>query len=143
MALLILRGLDWAQMQQHVSSAAPEEACGLVAGKGKISRMVFAVENVLHSPTNFLMEAEGQVRAFLMIEELGYDLLAIYHSHPNGPEYLSPTDLAEHAYPETAVLIWYPDVGGWACRGFWLAEGSTKPIKVQIEDDTRNTSTLD
>jgi len=63
---------------------------------------------------------QEQVRIFLSLEKLGWDLLAIYHSHPNGPDHPSPTDLAEAAYPETVYLIWFPREGEWACRGFFI-----------------------
>lgn len=132
---LILRHADWEQMQRHVISLAPEEeACGLVVGKAHQSHLVIEVENMLHSPTKFRMEAQDQFKAFKRMEALDLELLAIYHSHPNGPTYPSPTDLEEHAYPESAALIWYPEAGEWNCRGFFLSEGGFKPIQVHIEN---------
>jgi proteasome lid subunit RPN8/RPN11 len=131
---LILQRADWLTMREHVCSLAPEEACGLVAGKGKTTMMVFRETNSYHSHTQFRMEAEGQVRAFLKMEELGFDLLAIYHSHPAGPDHPSPTDLAEHAYPETAVIIWFPQGGEWVCKGFWIQKAGYRGLSYRIED---------
>ena len=76
------------------------------------------------------------------MEELGFELLAIYHSHPNGPDHPSPTDLAEHAYPETAALIWYPQAGVWRCRAFWINEAVYKEINCAIEDETTDRDDL-
>lgn len=135
---LILRRSDWLKMQQHVRSLAPEEACGLVAGMGKTSRMVFAVQNALHSRTQFRMEAEGQVRAFLKMEQLGFDLLAIYHSHPDGPGHPSLTDLKEYAYSDTAALIWYRQAGEWVCRGFWINEVGYRILRCRVDDETND-----
>jgi proteasome lid subunit RPN8/RPN11 len=102
---LQLRQSDYQQMIQHVMRALPEEACGIVGGIRNTSKVVFDVENSLHSPVRFLMEANGQVRALIDIENSGLELLAIYHSHPTGPATPSPTDLSEFLYPGTYYLI--------------------------------------
>ena len=85
-------------------------ACGLLAGTaldgvGQV-KIAIPVSNALHSPVRFRMAAEEQLAAFLHIEELGFELLAIYHSHPHGPASPSSTDLAEAFYPEALTLIW-------------------------------------
>jgi proteasome lid subunit RPN8/RPN11 len=38
-------------------------------------------------------------------EEQGLELVAIYHSHPAGPEEPSATDVAHALYPEAAAII--------------------------------------
>ena len=92
------------QMQEHVTECLPEEACGLLGGQGGRAEIVLPVENVLHSPSRFRMEPSEQIRAMTEIEQRGLELMAIYHSHPSGPEVLSATDLAELAYPEAIYL---------------------------------------
>jgi proteasome lid subunit RPN8/RPN11 len=68
------------------------------------------------------MEPGEQLKAMLAIEEAGEELLAIYHSHPGGPAWPSPSDVAEAAYPGVIHLIWYRQAGDWECGGF-LIEG--------------------
>jgi [CysO sulfur-carrier protein]-S-L-cysteine hydrolase len=131
--VLLLRE-HWDQMRADVIERAPEEACGLVAGKDNRSQEVIKVANILQSPTRFRMDPQQQLEAFLMIEDNNWDLLAIYHSHPGGPEYPSITDIREAAYPEAINLIWYPGRQDWSCRAFIIREGEIKQISITILD---------
>ncbi len=80
-------------MQKHAASIAPQEACGLLAGR------IVASRNALPSrmssiPTRFRMEAQSQLDAFLIIEKLGIDLLRIT-TPPLGGGGPSAIDIAE------------------------------------------------
>jgi proteasome lid subunit RPN8/RPN11 len=115
----------WAEMQAEAGLRAPEEACGLLAGRDNRIEKHYAIPNDLHSPTRFRMEAQSQVRAFVDMDQLNLELLAIWHSHPSGPPFPSPTDIADFAYPGTLYLIWVPDylesngvIKSWGARGF-------------------------
>ena len=119
---LILLRLHWEQMRTWVSSATPEEACGLIAGINRTSSRIYPVENELHSPVRFRLHPQKQLDAFIDIESRGLDFLAIYHSHPKGPGFPSQTDLAEFAYPEVLSLIWYPEQGSWQCRCYEIKD---------------------
>ena len=121
-------------MREHVDAQVPFEACGLVAGQLGRSRAVFHIENVLHSPVRFRMEPAQQVQALIQIDENQWDLLAIYHSHPNGPAAPSVTDLNETTFPDTIALIWSPRELDWICRGFILQEGEFNELPVQVID---------
>ncbi|MEW6568745.1 MAG: M67 family metallopeptidase [Chloroflexota bacterium] len=126
-------------MLEHVLSCLPEEACGLVGGLAGDVRQVIPVVNILHSPVRYRMDPRGQVEAMRQIEEAGLDLVAIYHSHPQGPEGPSATDLAEAAYPEALHLIWFPDVGGWAVGAFELDGRDARAVPLIVEGETSTT----
>jgi proteasome lid subunit RPN8/RPN11 len=96
------------QMRAHASECYPEEACGLIAGRGNAASLVCLVENELHSPVRFQMAPLSQLKAFLQMEEFEVELLGIFHSHPAGPDAPSRTDIAEFYYPGTATLILSP-----------------------------------
>jgi proteasome lid subunit RPN8/RPN11 len=125
----------WEQMRADVSARAPQEACGLVGGLQRRAVQIFPVANALHSPVRFRLDPQEQVRIFLELERRGWDLLAIYHSHPAGPGHPSPTDLAETAYPETVNLIWYPEADEWRCRGFLISENRFSEIPIWISEE--------
>lgn len=129
---LRLQQRHWEAMRRHVEACAPEEACGLLAGEDGRVRRVFPVENVLHSPFRFRMEPLEQLKAFQRIEAEGMALLAIYHSHPQGPAGPSSTDLLEHAYPDVAQLIWWREEERWSCQAFCLESGNPQPISMTI-----------
>ena len=122
----------WEQMRDDVQARQPQEACGLVGGVQRRAMQVYPVANALHSPVRYRMEPQEQVRIFLDLEKIGWELLAIYHSHPAGPDHPSPTDLAEAAYPEAIYMIWFPRDGEWACRGFLIQDGHFDEIPILV-----------
>ena len=122
-------------MQKHIIQMCPEEACGLVGGVEDSSKVVYEVTNSLRSPVRFLMDASEQVRALIQIEKSGLDLLAIYHSHPKGPDRPSQTDMDEFLYPGTASLIWYLEYGFWNCKAFMLSTHSFQSIPLSVIED--------
>ncbi len=129
-----LQRVHWDQMRADIDRHLPEEACGLVAGREGRSLQVFSVENALHSPVRFRMDPEQQLEGLLEIEAQGWDLAAIYHSHPSGPPVPSPTDTAEAAFPESIYLIWSQKENEWTCRGFYILDGQFEEVKVEIFD---------
>jgi proteasome lid subunit RPN8/RPN11 len=94
------------QMLAHLQACYPLEGCGLLAGdgEGRVTA-VYPIENMLRSPTAYEMEPRQQIEAMLALEAAGWQLVAIYHSHPQGPEEPSPTDIALAFYPEVAYVI--------------------------------------
>lgn len=122
------------QMAAHVAACSPLEACGLVAAASEgESVRVFLIENEVASPTHYSLQPRQQLEAFMEMERRGWLLLAIFHSHPNGPAHPSQTDLAEARYPGVVHLIWAPDAaGGWACRAFLLDDGQVAELELGI-----------
>lgn len=127
---LYLREEHWNSMLADILERLSEEACGIVAGIGGTSSAVFPVTNVLHSPVRYLMDPEEQLAVFNQIEDQDWQLLAIYHSHLQGPEGPSPTDVNEAYYPELVNLIWSNTTGEWICRGFSIQKGQVASIPV-------------
>lgn len=121
----------WQQMKLQVSAEAPLEACGLVAGRADRAEVVHPISNLLKSQVRYRMDPYQQLNAFEKIEEAGLELIAIYHSHPRGPEVPSQTDIDEARY-EVASLIWSPHNGEWQVRAFWLDETSVTEIPLDI-----------
>ncbi len=130
-----IKKAHWDLMLADVADQAPLEACGLVAGRDHSSVEVFPVENELHSPSRFRMEPNEQIRIFHYLAEAGLDLLAIYHSHPDGPAGPSQTDIAEAAYPEVVHLIWSQLHSSWTCQGYLIDDGKVRAIPIYIQSD--------
>jgi [CysO sulfur-carrier protein]-S-L-cysteine hydrolase len=122
----------WEQIRKHVMDADPEEACGLVAGKEGMSVGVFPVENALHSSVRYRMDPEGQLTAMLEIEEKGWEIAAIYHSHTGGPEGPSNTDIEGAAYPGVIHMIWFPANDEWTCRGYLIEEKKVSEVEIRL-----------
>lgn len=118
-------------MQEHVAAQAPLEACGLLAGRQESVETVLKVRNAEQSPVRFRMDTQEQYNAFKWMEENDQDLLGIFHSHPAGPETVSPTDIAEAAY-EVVHVIWSRTNGEWNVLGFWIEHGQVSDVLLQI-----------
>lgn len=96
---------DHQAMLDQLQAAYPLEACGIMAGnRGKVERL-YPVDNQLKSPHAYKMEPNQQLKAMLDLEEKGWEMLAIYHSHPMGPDLPSPLDVAQATYPDAAHVI--------------------------------------
>ena len=93
------------QILHHLQTVYPQEGCGLIAGQNAKATAVYPIDNILKSTTAYEMDPLQQVQTMLAIENAGDELLAIYHSHPNGPATPSATDLALAFYPDTVALI--------------------------------------
>jgi proteasome lid subunit RPN8/RPN11 len=128
---LILRRTHWQAMRRHVSRRDPLEACGLLAGKNERVETTLGIHNSERSPVRFRMEPRAQWRAFQRIEAAGLDLVGIYHSHPNGPDVPSPTDIAESMYP-VVQIIWFREDGDWRARGFMIGGGKVTEISLEL-----------
>lgn len=131
-----MRTLSFAQEQldamiAHVDSQLPLEACGLLAGKGSSVEKVLLVANQAQSPVRFVMDPIEQLQAFEWIESQGLELLGIFHSHPAGPETVSPTDIAESAYDVVNVILSFAK-GYWCVRGFWIQDDSFDEVTLQV-----------
>jgi len=118
-------------MIEYVDSHAPLEACGLLAGRDARVEKIFFVQNQAQSPVRYVMEPVEQLRAFEWIESNEMELLAIFHSHPNGPETVSPTDVAEAAYDVIQMVLSRAN-NAWKARAFWIEENSFDEADLQI-----------
>lgn len=118
-------------MRAHVDAHAPLEACGLLAGKNNTVEKVLLIANQAQSPVKFRMDPAEQLGAFNWMESNQLDLLAIFHSHPAGPETVSAADIAEAAYA-AAQIIWSRPKGIWQARGFWIENGEAAEVQLRL-----------
>ena len=129
--VLKLKPEHWQLMRHHVAAQVPIEACGLLAGKQDLVESVLRVQNTDQSPVRFRMDAQEQYNAFEWMEANGLDLVGIFHSHPSGPETVSPTDIAEAAY-NVVHVIWSHKKQIWNARGFWIEKGQVTEVTLQV-----------
>lgn len=122
------------EMRQHVSSSRTE-VCGILGGRQAEdlyqALIVVPVKNALESPTRYRMDPGEQLQAMLTLEQNGYDLVAIYHSHPDGPKIPSETDVAEAYYPEAVQIIWATEGVEWVYAAFIIQSGVVSRVEVQ------------
>lgn len=87
------------QMREHAERSWPNEACGLLVGVGKKAHFL-ACQNMASNPReHFVIGPTDYARA----EDMG-EVLAVWHSHPDGVPEPSEPDLAGI---ETTELPWF------------------------------------
>jgi proteasome lid subunit RPN8/RPN11 len=130
-------------MVAHARADLPNEACGVIAGdRGKPVRL-YPMRNAEQSPVVYRFDEREQLQVFNEIEEKGWELLGLFHSHTHTEAYPSPTDRAQAhwrdpvtgeesaAYPGTKYLILSLAEQDPLVRAFTFLEG------VQVEEDVR------
>jgi proteasome lid subunit RPN8/RPN11 len=76
------------------------------------------------------MDGKAQYTAMAEIEEKGWGLLAIYHSHPFGSHSEpSPTDIDQAYYPDVLALIIAADL---SVRAYSIRDGETCPASLRV-----------
>ena len=123
---------QWECMCKHVRSCYPEEGCGFLGGECQHVRIVIPVTNALHGTTRFRMDPEEQLAGLRRIEDEGFELIGIFHSHPHGPPEPSESDVDEWVYEETFYLLWFIKNNAWECRGFQLLSGKIVEIPLEM-----------
>lgn len=105
------------RMIQHARRETPYEACGLLAGRDDDAMHLYLIKNLEDSPRLRALDIppDRRVRYFMDEAQLFYaqrnmrdndlELVAIFHSHPAGPDRPSPTDVRLAFYPEARYII--------------------------------------
>ena len=94
------------EIVQHARADFPNECCGIVATNGDRAVKVFRATNIHHSPTRFEIDGRDVIRVLREIEDQGWELGSIYHSHTRTAAYPSQTDVNFAAnWPDVAWLI--------------------------------------
>jgi proteasome lid subunit RPN8/RPN11 len=78
---------------EHARRDAPNECCGMVATRDGAAVSVHEAENTAASPFRFEVDGLELHRTLTGIEDAGYELGAIYHSHTRSDPYPSQTDV--------------------------------------------------
>jgi proteasome lid subunit RPN8/RPN11 len=89
----------------HAEADAPNECCGMIAAADGEATRVYRAANAAASPLRYEFDGREQLRIQTEIEDAGWDLGAIYHSHTRSPPLPSQTDINLAFYPESLYVI--------------------------------------
>src|SRR5437867_12335091 len=81
------------EMIAHALDEVPNECCGIIAGKDGAATRVYHARNAAASPIRYEIAAEDLLQIWRDIEDRGWVLEAIYHSHIKSAAYPSQTDI--------------------------------------------------
>lgn len=77
----------------HARQDSPIEACGYLAVRDGVVSRVFRLTNADASPEHYTLVPAEQFAALREMRKSGYELRAVYHSHPASPARMSREDL--------------------------------------------------
>ena len=80
-------------LHAEAASAAPQESCGILLGRGNRIDSIQPTRNVHPAPkTHFEIDPQALIDAHRNAREGGPEIVGYYHSHPLGPPAPSATD---------------------------------------------------
>ena len=122
------------EIVSHLEAVFPLEGCGLLAGIDNSVVRVYPIKNILNSPVAYEMDPKQQIEAILDMEAENWEFLAIYHSHPHGPQLPSATDVARAYYPEAInIIVSLQDRRDPLARAFAIVDGRIDEVPFLIE----------
>jgi proteasome lid subunit RPN8/RPN11 len=91
----------------HAARAAPAECCGFIVGTPRRTVAAVPMDNIAQSRTRFRIADEAHIalRRTLRHGRPPLAILGVYHSHPDGAAWPSPSDVREANYPEWLYII--------------------------------------
>jgi len=116
----------------HARAEAPNECCGMIATHDGEAVRLYRATNAAASPLRYEIDGREQYRIQTEIEERGWDLGAIYHSHTRSAPYPSQTDINLAFYPESLYVIVgvagpEPDI-----RAYRIADGQVEEVTLSV-----------
>ena len=93
------------EMVEHGVSGFPNEACGLLAGKEGRPVRFFPMRNSDASPVTYRLDPMEQLEVFDEMDDQGWELLGIFHTHTHSQAFPSETDRQQAFYPEASYLV--------------------------------------
>ena len=121
------------QMVEHGLREFPNEACGLLAGTEGLATRFYAMKNLDASPASYRLDPKEQLQVFDAMDEAGWDLVGIFHTHTHSEAYPSETDRKLAFYPDASYLVMslsdreHPDL-----RAFRIVEGEIAEEELTV-----------
>lgn len=93
-------------MVQHALEEDPNECCGILAGAGGIVLQHYRITNTERSPYRYSMDGRELNQVLRELDDNGWELQVIYHSHTHSAAYPSDTDVRLAAnWPDPYYLL--------------------------------------
>ncbi len=88
----------WQAMLTHAEAIYPKECCGVLLGSEQQVQEAVPLPNVYTGPQEdfFMMDPKDLIHADERARKNGFEILGIFHSHPDCDAYFSKRDL-EHS----------------------------------------------
>jgi proteasome lid subunit RPN8/RPN11 len=117
----------------HAREDAPNECCGIIAGTDGTAAKLYRAVNAEASPYRYNVDPKDLLRIYRDLEDRGWDVIGIYHSHTHTEAYPSPTDVRLAAWPEAHYLIVsLADEANPVLRAFRINDGRIDEGEIEV-----------
>lgn len=120
------------EMIAHCRKACPNEACGILAGRGNEVIKIYAMTNIEHSPVSYALDSKEHFLAIKDMRENNLSMIAIFHSHPSSAAYPSQRDVSLAFYEDAAYIIIGLAAKETVAKAFRIREGNIAEIELKI-----------
>ncbi|TMK40976.1 MAG: M67 family metallopeptidase [Actinobacteria bacterium] len=120
------------QVIAHARAEAPNECCGMIASEDGRAVAVYRATNSAASPLRYEIDGMEQYRIQTEIEDRGWDLGAIYHSHTRSDPYPSQTDINLALYPDSLYLIVGVAGDEPQVRAYRIVSGEVSEVVLEV-----------
>ena len=126
------------QIADHAQAAAPDEACGLLAGDRETITRAIPMRNAASEPGDgYRVDPQEQLAALKEIDACKLVWTGVYHSHPRSAPIPSPRDIAEARDAKLLHLIVSLERVKPRLK-LWRIEGdSVTPVELVFDTEAR------
>lgn len=89
----------------HARAEAPRECCGVIGGGAGQPTRLERLTNLEPGVTRYRIDDAEVYRLYRELDDVGAEIVAIYHSHPVSAAHPSATDVALAMWPDAVYLI--------------------------------------
>lgn len=124
------------EIVDHAHQGRPNEICGLIASHdGRPVKLYRTTNNDSRPRVRYNVDPLELLNALREMEDRGWKLMAIYHSHPMGEAYPSGTDIGLAYYPDAVYLIVSLADEQPVVRAFRILNGQVTEEDLEIVDE--------
>jgi [CysO sulfur-carrier protein]-S-L-cysteine hydrolase len=121
------------EMVAHAREEAPIECCGLVAASNGDAVRVYRATNAEHSAVKYVVDPRDQIRIQNDLDDHGWDLGAIYHSHTRTEPFPSQTDInLARNWPDPLYVIVGVASDDADVRAYRIVDGQVSEADLEV-----------
>ena len=121
------------EMIAHAREDAPNECCGIIAADDGTAKKLYRAVNAEASPYRYNVDPKDLLRIYRDLDDHGWDVMVIYHSHTHTEAYPSPTDTRLAAWPDAYyVIVSLEDEANPVVRAFRITDGAVAEEELKI-----------
>lgn len=124
------------KIRKHGEESYPEECCGVLIGRTQGGLQILEARRMRNTSldsrrTRYNIDPIDLLNLEDELDELGFEMIGIYHSHPDHPARPSTFDL-DHAWPKLTYMVLSVDEGKANQLTSWRLMQDTKKFVEDI-----------